>query len=141
MLFEFEYSLSIASNLRSSPRHFFSRPTKSLASAFFEASANALCKIKIDGSKKKKVSGLVNNEIYNVTSKKIYYFDEVNSQICSSDLRGKTSKSIISISASKPKINIVKDFLYYLDDSKDDTQIYQMYRVKTDGSKTKTIDY
>lgn len=108
---------------------------------FYDETENALCKIKIDGSKKKVVSGLVNNEIYNVTSKKIYYFDEVNSQICSSDLRGKSSRSIISISASKPKINIVKDFLYYLDDSKDDTQIYQMYRVKTDGSKTKTIDY
>lgn len=108
---------------------------------FYDESENALCKIKIDGSKKKVVSTFVTNEIYNVTSKKIYFYNEVNRQICSSDLKGKKSKAIISLSATKPKINIVKDVMYYLDDSKNDTQIYQMYRIKTDGGKTKTIDY
>ena len=79
--------------------------------------------------------------MYNVTSKKIYFYDAINRQICSSDLRGKKSKAIISVNATKPKINIVKDIMYYLDDSKDETQIYQMYRVKTNGNKTKSIDY
>ena len=108
---------------------------------FYDETENALCKIKKDGSSKKVVSTFVHNEIYNVTNKRIYFYDDINGQICSSDLKGKTSKVIVSLSATKPKINIVKGVMYYLDDSKDATQIYQMYRVKTDGSQTKSIDY
>lgn len=108
---------------------------------FYDDTENALCKVKKDGSSKKVVSTFVQNEMYNVTSKKIYFYDAINRQICSSDLRGKKSKAIVSVNATKPKINIVKDIMYYLDDSKNETQIYQMYRVKTNGNKTKSIDY
>lgn len=108
---------------------------------FYDDTENALCKVKKDGSSKKVVSTFVQNEMYNVTSKKIYFYDAINRQICSSDLKGKKSKAIISVNATKPKMNIVKDTIYYLDDSKDETQIYQMYRVKTNGNKTKSIDY
>ena len=108
---------------------------------YYDESENALCKVKKDGTSKKKVSTFVNNEIYNVTSKKIYYFDQVNKQICSSDLKGKTSKVVVKLNTTMPRINIVKDTIYYLDDSKDQTKIYQMFRVKTNGNKMKTIDY
>lgn len=108
---------------------------------FYDEKENALCKIKKDGSSKKTVATFVNNEIYNVTSKKIYYYDSINKQICACDLKGKKSKAIVSIGATNPKINISNGILYYLDNSKDNTQIYQMYRVKTNGSATKSIDY
>lgn len=108
---------------------------------FYDATKNALCKIKIDGSTTKTVSTFVKNEMYNITNKKIYYYDEVNRQICSSDLKGKVSKAVVSLNSTKTKINIVNGVIYYLDESKDETQIYQMYRVKTNGSKTKSIDY
>ncbi len=108
---------------------------------FYDEKENALCKIKKDGSSKKIVATFVNNEMYNVTSKKIYYFDAINKQICSSDLNGKRSKPIVSLEATRTKINIVGNVLYYLDNSKNENQIYQMYRVKTNGGHTKSIDY
>lgn len=108
---------------------------------FYDESEKALCKIKKDGSSKKVVSTFINNEFYNVTSKKIYFYDSVNKQISSCDLKGKTSKKVVSVNTTKPKINIVKGIIYYLDDSQNETQIYQMYRVKEDGGKTKSIDY
>ncbi len=108
---------------------------------FYDSEENALCKIKKDGTSKKVVSTFVNNEMYNITNKKIYFFDEINGQICSSDLNGKTSKAIVSVTAPKPKINIVDGTMYYLDSSKDETQMYQMYRIKTNGRKTNSIEY
>ena len=108
---------------------------------YYDDIAKSLCKIKKDGTSKKVVSTLVNNEIYNVTSKKIYYFDEINKQICSLDLNGKTSRVIANLNTNKTKINIIKNTIYYLDNSKDETQIYQMYRIKTNGKEMKSIDY
>lgn len=108
---------------------------------FYDSKENALCRIKKDGSSKKTVATFVNNEIYNVTNKGIYYFDSVNKQICKSDLKGKKSKAIVSLEAVKPRIGIANGELYYLDNSKDEIQIYQMYRVKTNGSEAKSIDY
>ena len=108
---------------------------------FYDEGQNALCKIKIDGTKEKVVSTFVNNELYNVTSKKIYYFDSVNKQICASDLKGKKSKAIVSVTATKPRINIANKTIYYLDTSKSENQMYQMYRVKTNGSAAKPIEY
>ncbi len=108
---------------------------------FYDSKENALCRIKKDGSSKKTVATFVNNEIYNVTNKGIYYFDSVNKQICKSDLKGKKSKAIVSLEAVKPRIGIANGELYYLDNSKDESQIYQMYRVKTNGSEAKSIDY
>lgn len=108
---------------------------------FYDSKENALCKIKKDGSSKKTVATFVNSEIYNVTNKGIYYFDSVNKQICKSDLKGKKSKAIVSLDAVKPRINIVNKEIYYLDNSKDPTQIYQMFRVKTNGNSAKSIEY
>ena len=108
---------------------------------FYDEKENALCKMKKDGSSKKTVATFVNNEMYNVTSKKIYYFDEVNKQICSCDLKGKKSKPIVTLEATRTKINIVNNVMYYLDDSKIDSQIYQMYRVKTNGGQANSINY
>lgn len=108
---------------------------------FYDEKENALCKIKKDGTSKQIVATFVNNEMYNVTSKKIYYFDNVNKQICTCDLKGKKSKAIVTLEATRTKINVVGNILYYLDNSKNDNQIYQMYRVKTNGGHTKTIDY
>lgn len=108
---------------------------------FYDEAENALCKIKKDGSNKKVVSTFINNEMYNVTSKRIYFYDTINRQISSCDLRGKSSKAIVDVKTAKTKINIVNGIIYYLDESKDETQIYQMYRVKENGSKTQSIDY
>lgn len=108
---------------------------------FYDETENALCKIRLDGSDKKTVATFVNNEIYNVTSKKIYYYDAVNKQICKCDLKGKKSTAIVTLEATKPRINIVDGHVYYLDNSKDNTQIYQMFRVKTSGNAAKSIEY
>ena len=107
----------------------------------YDSTEEALCKVKKDGSSKKVVSTFVNNEMYNVTSKKIYFYDAVNQTICSSDTKGKTSKVVVSIKSTKPKINIVDGIMYYLDDSKNENQIYQMYRIKTNGGKINQIEY
>ncbi len=108
---------------------------------FYDDAENALCKMKLDGSDKKTVATFVNNELYNVTSKNIYYYDAVNKQICKCDLKGKKSSPIVTIEATRPRINIADGVLYYLDNSKDNTQIYQMFRVKTNGNAAKSIDY
>lgn len=108
---------------------------------FYNEAENCLCKIKKDGSSLKTVATFVNNETYNVTSKYIYYFDEVNKQICRSDLKGKKSKAIVTLETTRTKINIADGVIYYLDNSKSETRIYQMYRVKTNGKAANTIDY
>lgn len=108
---------------------------------FYDETQNALCKIKSDGSKEKVVATFVNNEWYNVTSKKVYYYDSVNKQICACDLKGKKSKAIVSVTALKPRINIANGEMYYLDTSKNTEQMYQMFRVKENGSAANSIDY
>lgn len=108
---------------------------------FYSSQEKALCKIKKDGSDMKVVATFVNNETYNITSKYIYYYDSVNNQICRCDLKGKKSKAIVSLKASRTKINIADDVLYYLDDSDSETRIYQMCRVKTNGNAAKPIEY
>ena len=108
---------------------------------FYNDKDKCLSKIKIDGSKVKTVTTFVTNETYNVTSKNIYYFDETNKQICVTNLNGKKSKPVVSLTSGRTKINIADGILYYLDDSKNETSIYQMYRVKTNGGATNSIDY
>lgn len=108
---------------------------------YYDQKENALCKIKNDGSSRKVVATFVNNEMYNVTSKHIYYFDQVNKQICRCDLKGKKSNPIVALTTTRPKINIANGVIYYLDNSKNTNQIYQMYRVKENGNSTKSIDY
>lgn len=108
---------------------------------FYNDAENCLCKIKKDGSSIKTVATYVNNETYNVTSKYIYYFDEVNKQICRSDLNGKKSKAIVTLETTRTKINIANGVIYYLDNSQNESRIYQMYRVKTNGGAANSIDY
>ena len=108
---------------------------------FYDSNENALCKIKKDGSGKTTVATFVNNSVFNITNKNIYYLDKVNKKICKCDLKGKQSKEIVTISVGTTNINIVGNTLYYLDKSKDETQIYQMYRVKTNGKATSEITY
>lgn len=108
---------------------------------FYDETQNALCKIKKDASKEKVVATFVNNEWYNVTSKKIYYYDSVNKQICASDLKGKKSKAIVAVTALKPRINIADGEMYYLDTSRNTDQMYQIFRVKENGSAANTINY
>ena len=108
---------------------------------FYNDKEQCLSKIKTDGSKVKQVTTFVTNETYNVTNKKIYYFDEINKQICETGLNGKKSKAIVSLKANRTKINIVNGILYYLDDSQNESSIYQMYRVKTNGGATNKIEY
>lgn len=108
---------------------------------FYDSKENALCKIKNNGKSKQTVSTFVNNEIYNVTSKKIYYFDATSKQICRCDLKGKKSLAIAKIEAERTKINIANGVVYYLDNSKIENQIYQMFRVKKNGGATNSIDY
>jgi hypothetical protein len=108
---------------------------------FYDETENALCKIKKNGSKKTTVATFVNNEMYNITSKNIYYYDAVNKQICKSDLKGKKSTPVVTLGTTRTKINIANGVIYYLDNSKDTSQIYQMFRVKENGNSTNSIDY
>ena len=71
----------------------------------------------------------------------IYLCVNLTHKICKCDLKGKQSKEIVTISVGTTNINIVGNTLYYLDKSKDETQIYQMYRVKTNGKATSEITY
>lgn len=108
---------------------------------FYNDKENCLSKIKIDGSKVKTVTTFVTNETYNITNKKIYYFDEVNKQICVTNLSGKKSKAVVSLKTNRTKINVANGVIYYLDDSQNESSIYQMYRVKTNGGATNSIEY
>lgn len=108
---------------------------------FYDEDENALCKIKKNGKSKKTVSTFVNNETYNVTSDGIYYLNIIDKKICKSDLKGKKSKEIVSLSITTTRINVVNDIIYYLDVSKDTSQIHQIYRVKTNGDELSPIEY
>ena len=108
---------------------------------FYNQKDNCLCKINKSGSKVKTISTFVNNEIYNVTNKYIYYFDSIDKKICRTNLKGKKSKALVTVTTERPKINIANGIVYYLDNSKDESQLYQMYRVKKNGSEAKSIDY
>lgn len=108
---------------------------------YFDEDDKHLCKVKEDGSDKKVVSEYVNSPIFNITKNKIYFFNKEAKKIASINLDGKNYKEIVGISTNSTKINVVDDVIYYLDASQDDSKIYQMYRVKTNGSKTKSIEY
>ena len=108
---------------------------------FYNVKEKSLCKIRNNGEKYEVAATFVNNEMYNVTSKYIYYFDEVNGQICRCDLKGKKSTPIVSLNTTRTKINIAGDTLYYLDDSESETRIYEMKRVKTNGGAISAIEY
>ena len=101
----------------------------------------SLNKIKLDGTDKTLVTDKIKDNNYNVTNDRIYFFDTENKKICSVNLKGNNYKEIVTIQANRTKINIADDILYYLDTSKDESQISQMYRIKTNGNQAKKIEY
>lgn len=109
---------------------------------YYDENENALFRLTKNGKKKELVSILVKNESYNVFGKFVYYFDRENSKIAKMKI-GKSNQyeDIINLAVSNTKINIAKDELYYLDKSQDESQTYQMYRIKLDGKETKSIEY
>lgn len=108
---------------------------------FYDQAEDALCKIKKDGSSKQVVSTFVKNDIFNVTSKNVYYLDKTNKQIARCDLKGNKSKAIVSLNTSISKINISDGILYYLDTDTSNQYGERIYRVKTNGKATKPIEY
>lgn len=109
---------------------------------YYNENENSLFRVNCDGTKNEIVSVLVNNEIYNISGKYVYYYDEINSKIVRMQLN-KSNKcdDVVPISVSKTKINIVGNVMYYLDKSSDESQMYQIYRVKTNGKEVQKINY
>lgn len=108
---------------------------------FVDIETKSLNKIKLDGTDKTLVTDKIKDNNYNVTNDRIYFFDTENKKICSVNLKGNNYKEIVTIQANRTKINIADDILYYLDTSKDESQISQMYRIKTNGNQAKKIEY
>lgn len=108
---------------------------------YYNETENALYRVKTDGSNNQLFSQYVNSNIYNVSKDKIYFFDEVNKKIASIGFDGNGYKEIVNISTNKTRINVVGDTIYYLDASHNESKIYQMYRIKTNGGNAKTIEY
>ena len=107
---------------------------------YYNQSENCLNKIKIDGSEKDKVSDKVNSYIFNVYKDKIYFYDSENSNISCISTNGKNLKVITEIKTNKTKINLTTNGeLYYLNASNGDNNIYQMYRISTNGAKLNKI--
>lgn len=108
---------------------------------FIDLEENNLYKVKLDGTDKTLVSDKIKDNNYNITKNRIYFFDSESKKICSVNLKGNNYKEIVMIQANKTKINIADDTLYYLDTSKDESQISQIYRIKTNGNQAKKIEY
>ena len=108
---------------------------------YYNEEEKNLCKLKVDGTDNQVVSQAVNSNIFNVSKDGIYFFDEENKKIASVNFKGQNYKEIVSVATNKTKINIVDDTIYYLDASTNAAKIYQMYRIKTNGTSAKTIEY
>lgn len=109
---------------------------------YYNEAENALFRLKNDGTKNELISVLINNETYNISGKYVYYFDKQNSKIARMKI-GESNKcdDIVKISTAKTKINIVGDELYYLDKSADNSQTYQIHRIKVNGDKINDVEY
>lgn len=109
---------------------------------YYNELENALFRVSKDGKKVELVSVLVNNEVYNVCGKYVYYYDKNTSKIARMQLKKSNQcENIVDISVSKTRINLAGDVLYYLDQSKDESQNYQIYRIKINGEKMQDIEY
>lgn len=108
---------------------------------YFDEQSERLCRVKINGQENEIVSEYINSNIYNVTKNKIYFFDKDAKKIASVNLNGGNYKEIVSVSTNKTKINVVDNIIYYLDASKDESKIYQIYRIKENGNTAKSIEY
>ena len=108
---------------------------------YYDEEKNCLNRLKIDGTSNGVFSQYVNSNIYNIAKDRIYFFDEENKKISSINYKGENYKELASVSTNKTKINVVGDTIYYLDASSNESKIYQMYRIKTNGSATRAIKY
>lgn len=109
---------------------------------YYDEKEDALFRVSKNGEKQELVSVLVHNEIYNVCGKYVYYLDEQNSKIARMKLKKSNQcDDIVSINISTTRINIAGDVLYYLDKSKDESQNYQMHRVRMNGEMVQDIEY
>lgn len=108
---------------------------------YYSETSKNLCKVKDDGTNAQVVSEYVNSSTFNITKNKIYFFDAKAKKIASVNLDGGNYKEIVDVTTNNTKINVIDDVIYYLDASKKESQIYQMYRVKTNGGSTKNIEY
>ena len=71
-----------------------------------------------------------------------YFYDSENSNISSIGINGKNLKIITEIKTNKTRINLTTNGqIYYLDATSGDNNIYQMYRIGTNGGKLKEIKY
>lgn len=108
---------------------------------YFNEDNKNLCRVKDDGTDESVVSEYVNSSTFNITKNKIYFFDKEAKKIASVNLNGGNYQEIVSVSTNNTKINVIDDTIYYLDASHNESKIYQMYRVKTNGGKAKSIEY
>ena len=108
---------------------------------YFNEDNKSLYKLRTDGTNNQMFSQYVNSSIYNISKDRIYFFDEQNKKLASISFNGDKYKEITKISTNKTKINVVEDTIYYLDASNNESKIYQMYRIKTNGANTKAIEY
>jgi hypothetical protein len=108
---------------------------------YFNEDNKNLCRVKDDGTDSSVVSEYVNSSTFNITKNKIYFFDKEAKKIASVNLNGGNYKEIVDVSTNNTKINVIDDVIYYLDASTNESKIYQMYRVKTNGSNAKSIEY
>ena len=108
---------------------------------YFNEDNQSLCKVTLTGENPTVVSEYINSNTYNITGNKIYFFNAKEKKIASVNLNGQNYQEIVEISTNRTKINVVGDMMYYLDASKSESKIYQMYRIKTNGGSAKSIEY
>ena len=101
-----------------------------------------LSKINIDGSENDTVTDKVNSYIFNIYKGKIYFYDSEKSNISCIGINGKNLEVITKIKTNKTRINLTSNGdIYYLDASNGENNIYQMYRIGTNGRKLNEIKY
>lgn len=109
---------------------------------YYKQSENYLSKINIDGSENDTVTDKVNSYIFNIYKGKIYFYDSEKSNISCIGINGKNLEVITKIKTNKTRINLTSNGdIYYLDASNGENNIYQMYRIGTNGRKLNEIKY
>lgn len=109
---------------------------------YYKQSENYLSKINIDGSENDTVTDKVNSYIFNIYKGKIYFYDSEKSNISCIGTNGKNLEVITKIKTNKTRINLTSNGdIYYLDASNGENNIYQMYRIGTNGRKLNEIKY
>lgn len=109
---------------------------------YYKQSENYLSKINIDGSENDTVTDKVNSYIFNIYKGKIYFYDSEKSNISCIGINGKNLEVITKIKTNKTRINLTSNGdIYYLDASNGENNIYQIYRIGTNGRKLNEIKY